>query len=172
MIYSRLLNLLLFQLITLTLTYSQPTVLIDPGHGDLDVGAIGDCVQEKVINLEEGLALYEEINNDQYNPWLPYITRDSDDDFYELYERYQMANNYGGEWEDIMGNAIPANGVDFFLSIHNNAGSESAHGTEVLYNPEVKPNSKHIKSRNAASVCLVHYINETKQVFLMLILDG
>lgn len=94
---------LFFQLIMFTSLYSQPTVLIDPGHGG-STGEEGDCVLEKTINLEESFAVFDQIVDDAYNNWMPFITRIDDDVNPSFEERYQMANNTNGEAEDAIGN--------------------------------------------------------------------
>lgn len=53
--------------------FGQPNVLIDAGHGGDDPGAIGTCINEDVLNLDEALNLFVEIEMDVFNPWFPYM---------------------------------------------------------------------------------------------------
>lgn len=113
-----------------TSTYTQPqqstgprystsgnkkyTIVVDPGHGGHDNGAIGNGYNEKDIALQVAKRLAENLRRD-YNV---IMTRDSDF-FVPLDTRAQIGNN--------------AN-ADFFISIHlNSSDSSSGNGTEVFY---------------------------------------
>lgn len=92
-------------------------IVIDPGHGGKDVGAIAknDTVYEKDINL--GIALELKKFLDQKDIKV-YYTRTKDDTVY-LRPRSSLAN------------AVDA---DYFISIHGNSNSLSyPKGTEVLF---------------------------------------
>lgn len=81
-------------------------IMIDPGHGGKDPGAVGNGLREKDLTLKLSLRIGELLAargaDVQY-------TR-TDDWFIELSERARQAN---------------AAGVDYFLSIHINAGGGS-----------------------------------------------
>lgn len=91
-------------------------IMIDPGHGGKDSGALGKTLLEKDINLDVArrtaarLALMDA---------QPYLTRDTDV-FIDLYERPRMTND------------LPA---DLFVSIHCNAGNKpnTGWGTGTYY---------------------------------------
>jgi len=78
-------------------------IVIDPGHGGEDSGAIGpNGTEEKTINLDIGLKLKELFEKDGYEVFL---TRDTDV-FIPLVDRTQFANEKK---------------ADIFISIHCNA---------------------------------------------------
>lgn len=92
------------------------TVVIDPGHGGKDPGAVGSKVQEKDIVLSISLKLGEYIRQN-YSDVKVIYTRDTDE-FIELHRRAQIANE---------------NHADLFISIHcNSAPSSSAYGSETF----------------------------------------
>ena len=92
------------------------TVVIDPGHGGKDPGAIGSRVQEKDIVLSISLMLGDYIKQNFPDVKVIY-TRDTDE-FVELHRRAQIANE---------------NHADLFISIHcNSARSASAYGSETF----------------------------------------
>lgn len=95
-------------------------VVIDPGHGGTDPGAIGNGIVEKEINLEVALKLRDLLVLDTGDSgggaaWDVLMTR-TDDASVSLGGRTSLANSW------------PA---DYFVSIHHNAFSSSAaNGTE------------------------------------------
>lgn len=92
-------------------------VLIDPGHGGKDSGAVRKgSSKEKDINLAVGKALYDLLKKEKN--FEVKITRDSDV-FITLGDRATMGN----EWK-----------ADAFVSIHSNAAKRpSANGFEVYF---------------------------------------
>lgn len=80
------------------------TVVIDPGHGGKDVGAVGKSAKEKDINLNVALALGKMIK-DGYEDVKVVYTRDNDT-FISLQGRADVANKAHG---------------DLFISIHTNS---------------------------------------------------
>ena len=92
-------------------------VVIDPGHGGKDPGAIGKTAKEKDIVLAVALKLGALIKKNYPNVKVIY-TRDTDV-FVELSERAGIANR---------------NNANLFISIHANSvdGSSSTHGTETF----------------------------------------
>ncbi|MEX1029598.1 MAG: N-acetylmuramoyl-L-alanine amidase [Paenibacillaceae bacterium] len=102
------------------------TVVIDPGHGGHDPGAIGvNGLKEKNINLDISKKLAQELNNMGYDT---IMTRETDT-YLTLQERVTFANRSGG---------------DIFVSIHANSHpNESAHGTLVLYYDDAYPNANY-----------------------------
>ena len=92
-------------------------VVIDPGHGGKDPGALGKTAKEKDIVLAVALKLGNLIKKNYPNVKVIY-TRDKDV-FVELGERAAIANR---------------NNANLFISIHANSvdGSSSTHGTETF----------------------------------------
>lgn len=82
-------------------------VVLDPGHGGKDYGAIGDITNEKTINLNVGLAVRKLLAGKSNIKVV--MTRD-DDRFIELQERANIANRNHG---------------DLFVSIHVNSVAKS-----------------------------------------------
>ena len=79
------------------------TVVLDPGHGGKDYGAVGAITNEKTINLDVGLELRKLLK--EHDGMKVVMTRD-DDRFITLQERAAIANRNHG---------------DLFVSIHVNS---------------------------------------------------
>ena len=95
---------------------SSKIIMIDPGHGNQDPGAVGNGVEEKDVNLKISLIVRDKLVADGYTV---IMTRE-DDTFLSLSERSDYANSVN---------------ADLFISIHNNSADNStAKGTEVLCN--------------------------------------
>lgn len=91
------------------------TIVIDPGHGGKDPGAIGvNNIQEKDIALDISKQLGKMIER---NLGLKVIYTRDEDIFIPLWKRTQIANNAGG---------------DIFISIHANAAHQKARGFETF----------------------------------------
>ena len=117
--YSVRLIFLIFLSFSLNILYSQTninsnfTVVIDPGHGGKDPGAVSNGYYEKIIALSTSLKLgriLEENNIDVV------YTR-KNDVFVNLIERANIANRSDAQ---------------LFLSIHCNAHSSQAYGAETF----------------------------------------
>ncbi|MFQ5586257.1 MAG: N-acetylmuramoyl-L-alanine amidase [Thermodesulfobacteriota bacterium] len=93
------------------------TIVIDPGHGGIDTGAIGPTgVMEKDINLAIAQELAELLSK---KPGLKIILTRRDDQFIPLTERTAIANR---------------SGADLFISIHTNASLRKvASGVETYF---------------------------------------
>lgn len=91
------------------------TVVLDPGHGGKDPGAIGKYLKEKDVALNICLVLGKYIKEHYSNVEVIY-TRDSDD-FVPLDQRAKIANE---------------SNADLFISVHANAASPTAYGTETF----------------------------------------
>jgi len=96
--------------------YTIRKIVIDPGHGGKDPGAIGRLsLREKDITLDISKRLKRYLEDSGIDV---YLTR-SDDRFVSLWRRADIANKRG---------------ADFFVSIHANAAnSRRAKGFEVFY---------------------------------------
>lgn len=96
--------------------YTQ-IVVLDPGHGGSDSGAVGNGITEKAINYNQAMALYKLLEAD---PQIKvYMTRETD-----VYPTLQFRTALANEIE-----------ADLFISIHNNSASASIRGAETLYYP-------------------------------------
>ncbi len=92
------------------------TVIIDPGHGGKDPGAVGATSKEKDIVLSVGLKLGRLI--EKGHPDVSVFYTREDDRFVELNKRAEIANKARG---------------DLFISIHCNAvDRRSPHGVETF----------------------------------------
>ncbi|GAB6274358.1 MAG: hypothetical protein STSR0004_12210 [Peptococcaceae bacterium] len=91
-------------------------VILDPGHGGNDPGALGPSgLKEKDVNLDVAKRVKEILASQNIKTEL---TREGDN-YVDLYERSGMANNYG---------------ASVFVSIHMNAHeNRDANGTSVFY---------------------------------------
>lgn len=100
----------------LTISAKQFTVVLDPGHGGKDPGAVGKVGQEKAINLNVALAVGKLIT-DKYTDVKVVYTRKTDK-YVTLQQRPNIANEADG---------------DLFISIHTNASESSkAYGAETF----------------------------------------
>lgn len=93
------------------------TIVLDPGHGGSDPGAVAGKVLEKDLNLQVSKILKEMLEEKGLKV---YMTR-SEDVYVGLYTRADIANNLK---------------ADLFVSIHHNAATNtSAAGLMTLYYP-------------------------------------
>lgn len=107
---------------------TRKAVIIDPGHGGIDVGAVGiDGSLEKNINLSISLNLYDFLMVSGINTVL---TRDGDYEMYRAGEKRTKSDLYNRM--DYI-NSIPNS---ILISIHqNHFENESEWGTQVWYSP-------------------------------------
>ncbi|WP_257350239.1 cell wall-binding repeat-containing protein [Pseudalkalibacillus decolorationis] len=95
-------------------------IVLDPGHGDHDSGAIGNGLYEKNVVLDVGIKTRDKLEAVGANI---IMTRDNDT-FVELSDRVKIANSAG---------------ADSFISIHANAfTSSSVNGTESYWDSTYK----------------------------------
>jgi N-acetylmuramoyl-L-alanine amidase len=101
-------------------------VVIDPGHGGHDSGALGrtdNTVLEKDLTLDYGIKLHEELKDrfrEEQRNFRVVMTRNTDV-YIGLQARAQI---------------VAAEGADVFVSIHfNSANSTTARGTETFIQP-------------------------------------
>lgn len=80
-------------------------IMLDPGHGGHDPGAVGHGLREKDLTLDIAQRI-RRILETEYTGVQVHLTRETDT-YLDLSERAKMANQWG---------------ADFFLSIHVNAG--------------------------------------------------
>lgn len=92
------------------------TVVIDPGHGGADPGAVGKYSKESHLTLKMSLLLGEMIK--KAYPDVKVIYTRTDDSFVELYKRAEIANK---------------NNADLFICVHINAStSPTPYGAETF----------------------------------------
>lgn len=113
-----------------TSSFKIGAILLDPGHGGKDPGAIANytvngkkiVVREKDINLSIGKMLYSSLKK-SYPDKKIILTRDTDK-FLALSERTEIANSV----------KLPENEAVLFVSIHVNASlNKQSSGYEVWY---------------------------------------
>ncbi|NLZ53554.1 MAG: AMIN domain-containing protein [Thermoanaerobacteraceae bacterium] len=92
-------------------------IVIDPGHGGSEPGAVAGNVKEKELNLDIALKLKNLLESSGAKV---YMTRE-DDTFVTQYARSGVANEIN---------------ADLFVSIHHNSATSTATGTETLYYPD------------------------------------
>jgi len=98
-------------------------IVVDPGHGGKDPGAVAGGLYEKTLNLKVANYLKNLLEED--GSVQVYYTR-LNEAYPTLQDRCDLANEVE---------------ADFFLSIHNNAYNSSHTGTETLYSPLEKTGS-------------------------------
>lgn len=113
---------------------TKKTVIIDPGHGGIDVGTVGiDGSLEKNINLSISLDLYDYLMVSGINTVL---TRDGDYEVYKTGEERTKSDLYNRM--DFI-NSVPDS---ILISIHqNHFENEAEWGTQVWFSPndEISP---------------------------------
>lgn len=123
------------------------TIVIDPGHGGKDPGAMAYSIKEKNINLAVALALGEMI--EQKHPDTRVVYTRKTDRFIELDERANIANR---------------NKADLFISIHTNSvkRGSSVRGTETftLGLARTKENLEVAMRENAAILLEDNYLQK------------
>ena len=98
-------------------------IVLDPGHGGYDPGAVAGKVKEKELNLQVSMILKDLLSDSGI---AVHMTR-TDDRYIGLYERAAYANNIK---------------ADLFVSVHHNASPDrDAQGVMTLYYPSSKGNS-------------------------------
>lgn len=111
-----LITILIFLFVAWGHTVQAYTLVIDPGHGGKDPGAVGKRSYEKNLNLTLAKKVGEKISS-QYADVKVVYTR-SDDTFVPLQQRADIANS---------------NHADLFLSIHTNSSeSKEPKGLETF----------------------------------------
>lgn len=112
-------------------------IVIDPGHGGNDTGAIGNNLLEKDVNLD--IVKYLKTYLDNEKDIKVYYTR-LDDTYPTLAQRSELANKVK---------------ADFFLSVHSNSvENASPNGTETLYYND--------NNKKYANIMQKHLINNLK----------
>lgn len=112
---------------------SNKKVLIDPGHGGYDPGAVGNGINEKDIVL----SISKKVGDILKSKGCSVSYSRTSDVFIGLDERAAIANNIG---------------VDFFVSIHCNSASPQATGTECFTHPTGNSKVKNLSVNIAAAI--------------------
>ncbi len=159
LIYSKTFIILIFCILFTENTYSitsahanskQMVVVIDPGHGGKDPGAVNKNIREKDIVLGIGLKLGKLIN--EQHPSVKVIFTRSTDVFVPLIERSRIANK---------------NKADLFISLHANAcGTPSTRGTETFFlGPSRSDDNLEIAKKENSVILLEEDYKETYEGF-------
>jgi N-acetylmuramoyl-L-alanine amidase len=102
----------------------QYTVIIDPGHGGKDSGAVGEYSEEKALNLIFSNKLYDLLEQDYH--FVPMLTRNRDE-YHSLKYRVDFAKETK---------------ADIFISMHCNASvSNKPHDCQIYYHSDTKDKS-------------------------------
>lgn len=97
---------------------NERLIVIDPGHGGRDPGAVYYNTNEKDVNFSIAKKLNERLKLSGYNT----IMTRNDDSYLGLYDRTDIANN---------------NNADIFISVHSNAHDNAdISGLQTLYHPD------------------------------------
>lgn len=96
-----------------TLTPGE-VVVLDPGHGGIDPGAMASGIVEKTLNLDIALRTKKLLEN----AGITVIMTRSTDVYVELADRAKIAND---------------SNADIFISIHGNSFNSIANGTETFW---------------------------------------
>lgn len=119
-------------------TYAFDTIIIDPGHGGKDPGAVTKGIVEKHLVLDLSMQLKEVLEKEGFNVEL---TR-SRDHFVSLADRARMANASGA--------------CDLFMSIHVNSHRDKrAAGFEIFY-----PSSRMSDGVRARTILTQQYVTQ------------
>jgi len=111
---------------------SISTIIIDPGHGGKDPGALGELYQEKEINLKLALNLQENLTN--LMPEKKVLLTRASDSYISLKDRVKYTQQYKDS---------------IFISLHTNSSTvTSAKGYEIFYT------NKLIKNKDLAQTIL------------------
>lgn len=102
-------------------------VVLDPGHGGSDPGAVSGSLRESDLNLK--ISNYTKTELEKYSGIIVKMTR-TGDYFVGLEERTQIAKNYG---------------ADIFISQHLNSAASSANGSEVFVSLDSRFNTASTK---------------------------
>lgn len=101
--------------------HTMPVIVLDPGHGNFDLGTHNEHCEEKVLSLNTALYVKAELVKKGYRV---VMTR-SRDEFVPLKKRAQIANDLKSQ---------------VLVSIHYNAAmNKQAHGIEIFYPKQAKP---------------------------------
>lgn len=120
-------------------------VVIDPGHGGRDPGAVRGNILEKDLNLTVSFKLRELLNAN--GTVRTYMVRDTDV-FVSLVDRAQFGNEVG----------------DIFISVHHNAArNNNVHGVETLYFANERDLTRTLTSQNLAQIVQRHLLEQTSR---------
>lgn len=107
-------------------------IIIDPGHGGIDSGAMANHVIEKQITMAISMKLAEVL---QQHGALVTLTRSGDIDYY--------TRGKGGKRNDLLKRIqiIEESGAELFISVHCNAfHAVNLSGSQVFYSPNFSQN--------------------------------
>lgn len=116
-------------------------IVVDPGHGGSDSGAVGNGFKEKNLNLAIATALRDRL--EQYRNVKVYMTR-YEDYFVGLTARTDYAASVK---------------ADAFVSVHLNSATASAHGAEVWYPNSSYDTNVYNTGKNMAAKVLAGLVN-------------
>lgn len=107
-------------------------IVLDPGHGGKDPGAVGHGLQEKDINLKLTLIAGETLVKEYDGVEVQYTRKD--DTFVGLSERANIANNLKADYfASFHSNALNGLVGGFQTYIHSNASQASKDAQEIIH---------------------------------------
>lgn len=110
---------------SLNIHASEYKVVIDPGHGGTDAGAVADKIKEAEITLEISKKVSKLLSQD---PEFKVILTRTADNIVPLFQRSKIAKNEK---------------ADLFISIHANSSTDlSAKGAEVYFQSQMPPDEE------------------------------
>ncbi|SFB37524.1 N-acetylmuramoyl-L-alanine amidase [Lentibacillus halodurans] len=133
---------------TWSLPLSGKTIVIDPGHGGVDGGAVG---KDDTLEKDIALAVAEKTRDFlQQSGALVYLTREEDTDLAD--EDTQGLSRRKAEDIRERLQFIHDRDADFFITLHLNAlSSEKWHGAQTFYHPK-EEKSKHLAEMIQAEI--------------------
>ncbi len=132
----------------LSLNATGPTVVIDAGHGGLDLGARGykPYCEEKRLSLQTAKLVKKYLGQLGYHVIMTRVS----DAFISLSKRVETANKTGS---------------DLFVSVHyNSSRNPTAKGIEVFFCDAKSNTLRTASSRKLASLVLTRLIHRTKAI--------
>ncbi len=134
-------------------TFSKPTIVIDPGHGGEDSGAVNNNILEKDINLAISCYLRDYFVANGFNV---IMTRKDDvslNDKSKKYSKQQDLKNRVEVFNSSKNNVV--------ISIHQNKFTDSKyHGTQIFYSDNNKQNSVLAENLRSSVVNLLQPDNQ------------
>ena len=110
-------------------------IVLDPGHGASDPGAIGGNIKEADVNFK--LAYYAKEELEKYEGVKVYLTRYNDCP--TIYDRVEIAKNYN---------------ADLLVSMHINSGASNTRGAAIWVTQDNTQVEYNKKASEAASIIL------------------
>jgi len=131
---------------------SGMVIVLDPGHGGNDPGAVSGSLREKDLTLK--ISQYTKAELEKYNGVIVKMTRTTDT-YLGLSERTAIAKNYGADLfisQHLNSAASSANGAEVFVSLNSNYNASSTQlASKILYRlTGLGLNNRGVKTRRSS----------------------